>query len=407
MKIIKYLICILSLLIININVLAEEINIYSDKAVLVNLNDDKIIYEKNKEKKASIASLTKIMTAIVVLENVDLNNKIIITNEDMKGLYEQDASLANYKLNEEYTYLEMLYGLLLPSGADCANSLARNVAGSIDNFVTMMNTKKDELNLINTNFSNPTGLDDINNYSTAEEITKLMKYAIKNNTLKQIITTMEYTTHDNITLTNTIKKYSIKYNITLPVEGGKTGNTEEAYGCLTTIANKNNISYLLVLLNAKDHKELQDTKNIYDYYMTNYNYQTLINKNDIIKTLDTIYAKDKKINITLDKDYKYYLNNNYDKKLLKIKYNGLEKVSYKMKKNTKIGTLTIYYNDKELDKIDLLLNKDMKFSIINYIKENIILILPIVLSIIVLITIIIKKSFMINKKNEYTFNYNK
>lgn len=403
MKRIKYLISILVLfLTFNINVLAEEINIYSDKAVLINLNDDKIIYEKNKEEKTAIASLTKIMTAITVLDNVNLEDKITITNEDMKGLYEQDASLANFKLYEEYTYLEMLYGLLLPSGADCANSLARNVAGSIDNFVVMMNNKKDELKLTNTNFANPTGLDDINNYSTAEDMAKLMKYAIKNETLKKIITTMEYTTHDNIKLTNTIQKYSIRYDITLPVEGGKTGNTEEAFGCLTTIANKNNISYLLVLLNAKDHKELEDTKNIYDYYMTNYNYQTLIEKNDTIKTLETVYAKDKKININLDNDYKYYLNNNYDKNLIKTKYNGLEKISYKMKKNTKIGTLTIYYDNKELDKISLYLNKDMEFSILSYIKENIILILPTVLSILVLLILIIKGRNKMNK-NETKF----
>ena len=105
--------------------------------------------------------------------------------------------------------------LLISSGADAASCLARNVGGSVSNFVKMMNDKAKELNLNNTKFANPIGYDDINNYSTVKEISILFKYALNNETFKKIITTFSYKTHNNITLKHTLNYYANKYNLTL------------------------------------------------------------------------------------------------------------------------------------------------------------------------------------------------
>lgn len=310
--------------------------IKSDKAILINLNDNTIIYSKKENEKASVASLTKMMTAIVAIENIgNLDEEVYITNEDWKGLIENDASVAGFVRYRKYTYEDLLYGLMLPSGADCANALSRLIGGSIPNFVKMMNEKAKELDLNDTNFANPTGLDDKNNYSTASDMAKLLKYGIENETFKKIITTMEYESKDGIKLEHTIKKYSKMKNITIQgLQGGKTGSTDDAGVCLASIAEYNNIPYLLVVLNADFPNQLIDTKTIYEYYMNNYNYQTLISKGDILTTLDTLYTKEKQIDILSEKDYSYYLKNDYEKNNMVIEYDGITTITHKMKKMT-------------------------------------------------------------------------
>ena len=132
MKKLKTLFFILVCLVLTItNVNAEELRINSNNAVLYNLNDNKILYEKNKDQKVSIASLTKMMTALVAIENIeDLNKKVNFIKSDYDKLIEMDASGSSLDNSKSYTYEDLLYGLILESGADCANALARLIAGS-------------------------------------------------------------------------------------------------------------------------------------------------------------------------------------------------------------------------------------------------------------------------------------
>lgn len=356
-----------------VNVFALDFDVNSDKAILINLNEDSVLYSKNEDEKTYIASLTKIMTAVVVLENVDINDKVVINDEDWKGLIEEDAAVCNYYRYKEYSYLDLLYGLLLPSGADCANSLARNVAGSIDNFVLLMNQKKDELKLSNTHFSNPTGLDDDNNYSTAEDIAILMKYAIRNDTFKKIIATSSYTTYDGITVYNTLNFYSKRNNIAIPnLIGGKTGTTEKALSCIASIASYNDVDYLLVTLNSKSPGQFKDANNIYSYYMNNYSYKNIVDKGDPLIDLNAKYSTVDRVSIKAKEDYSYYLENDFDNALVSLKYEGLNEVSYKMKKGEKLGVLKIYYEKELLDEIDILLDKDMKFSFKKFFLNNVV-----------------------------------
>ncbi|MDE6477058.1 MAG: hypothetical protein K2L48_02580, partial [Mycoplasmoidaceae bacterium] len=177
---------------------AVEFDLNSKNAILYNLDENEILYEKDSKEKIAIASMTKIMTAIVAIENTDnLDETVILTWTDFSGLVEANASVAGFRFGQKVTYRDLLYGLLLPSGADAAQALTRAIAGGRSNFVQMMNEKAKELNLENTYFMNEIGLDEEGHYSTVEEVAKLFQYALKNETFKEIVTTPSYTISDN------------------------------------------------------------------------------------------------------------------------------------------------------------------------------------------------------------------
>ena len=159
----------LLLLLIPFKVWGLEIN--SSNAILYNLNDGEVLMEKQADEKVKIASLTKIMTALVAIENIDNLNKVVkIPEEGLVGLVEANASVAGFKVNDEVTYLDLLYGVLLPSGADAVQTLAYYIAGGNDEFVKLMNDKAKELGLNDTHFSNPTGLNSDNHYSSVRDM---------------------------------------------------------------------------------------------------------------------------------------------------------------------------------------------------------------------------------------------
>lgn len=370
-KILTFIITFL-LLIVKVN----AFDITAKNVILYNLDTNQVIYSENENEKVSIASLTKIMAALVTLNEVDdLNKEVVITSNDLQGLKEANAVTAGFTLGEKVTYLDLLYGLLLPSGADSAQALAYNVSGSIDNFISKMNEEVKNLNLKNTHFSTVIGLDDENNYSTAKEISIIFKKALQNKTFKKIITTKTYTTSDNaITMHSSIQRNASKYNLDISyILGGKTGTTTDAGLCLATIANSNNINYMLITLGSTYDKKLPhhliDSKTIYDYYIENYGNQKIVSKNKTFKTIKSKYTKKNTYKLKTTKNVYLYLPNNYNKKDVKLKYNGLKEVSSFTKENTKIGTLKIYYQNKLIDTQNIILKTKLKFNLLSFIKE--------------------------------------
>ena len=179
MKRLKYILLIIIAFTI-LPVYADEINLKSSNVIIYNLNDNTILYEKNKDEKVSVASLTKLMTALVAIEKIkDLKEEIQFIQSDYDKLLEQDASSSSLKREEKHTHEDLLYGLILESGADCANALARLTYGNDEEFVKQMNLKAKQLNMTNTSFSNTIGLDDKNNYSTMTDMAILLKEDLK------------------------------------------------------------------------------------------------------------------------------------------------------------------------------------------------------------------------------------
>ena len=387
----KYLIILLFIL-IPININALEIN--SDHAILYNMNENTVLYEKDADTRTYIASLTKIMTTIVAIENIsDINEYVTIPYEGLEGLIEANAAVAGFKLNQKVTYKDLLYGILLPSGADAAKTVAYYIAGSEEKFVNLMNEKAKELELTNTHFANTTGLDTNNHYSTVRELSIILKYALQNDTFKEIYTTNKYTTSDNsLTFKSVYSNYLNKYNLEDKyIYGSKTGYTTLAGYCLSTIAKYNDVEYMLITTNADGSSNyplhIIDAQMIYDYYTSNYHYLNVINENDTLITLDTKNSKEDKLEIKANETISKYLNNEITKANLTFNYNGLKKVDYFTDKG-QIGTLTIKLNNEIIETIPINYNGNLSFSLIKFFVNNLFIILSI--SFILLIPIIFK-----------------
>lgn len=385
---------------------AEELDIYSKFAILYNMDDDIILYEKNSEERTSIASLTKIMTCIVAIENIDnLDQKIILKSDVFTGLAEAGASVAGFRVGENVTFRDLLMGALLPSGADATRALALNISGSESEFVNLMNNKAVELGLKDTHFENTTGLESSNHYSTVKDISIILKYALKNQTFKDMYTTREYTTTSNLTFYSTLKKISNNYSFDVSnILGSKTGYTDEAGLCMSSIANYNDVNYLLVTAGADYRgnvpRQLLDAITIYNFYSTNYGYKNIINVGDFIKTINEEYSTKEKYDITSQITISKFLNNSFDENKIKYEYNGLDKISCKNKIGDKLGRVNIIYDDNIIGTFDVFLTETINFSLFTFLLQTkLIYLIGTTIIILLLIICFLKKRKDIKKKS--------
>lgn len=248
----------------------DDYDLYSSAAVLAD-KDGNIIYSMNADEQIYPASLTKIMTAIVAIENIDdLSATVSIPGDIFDYINAENASTAGFSAYETVSFKDLLHGTLLSSGAECSLALAVYVGGSEDMFVRMMNEKAAEIGMTNTSFTNVCGLHNTEHYSTASDISLLLNYALKNDEFREIFTTSEYYTstdyQSDVTLSSTmfIQMDSSGFEGG-EFLGGKTGYTSEAGLCLASLARINGEEYTLVTVGA-DGSYATDPLNIYDAY---------------------------------------------------------------------------------------------------------------------------------------------
>ena len=343
-----------------INVYAQDFEISAQNVILYNLNDNTVIYEKNSEERVSIASITKIMTSIVALENIDdLNDYVTITQEDFNGTV--GYSKAGFNIGDKVTYEDLLYGILLPSGAEAVNAVVNNTLG-YDKFIIAMNDTAKKIGLENTSFENPIGKDNENNYSTAKDVAKMLKYALENTNFKKIFTTKEYTTTNNINLKSTLMPYKNILDISI-IDGSKSGFTSNAGRCLASISTIDDVNYLLVVLKSSlsnAYNAVKDSIAIYDYYSNNYSYQLVLESDKVITTLPIKYSKEKEYGITSNDDIKLYLKNDTVDNLT-YEFDGVSEIKYNTKKDTYLGTIKIYNEQELLYESEVFLNKDITY----------------------------------------------
>ena len=354
----KISIFLLSLFFFIYPVYAEDFFITSENVILYNMNDDKILYSKNADEIVEIASLTKMMTALVTIENTsDLTKEITITEKDFEGT--TGYSKAGFKVGDKVTYEDLLYGILLPSGADAVNAAVNNTLG-YKKFIAKMNETAKKIGMNNTNFSNPIGKDDKNNYSTASDIAKLLKYALKNDVFKKVFTTKSYKTTNGLNLKSTVSNYD---NIlqTNKIDGAKSGFTKQAGRCLASITNLHDVNYLLVVIKSSTeypYNAVKDTISIYNYYDENYSYQSILDNDTFIKEIPIKLSSNKSYKITGSKKTELYLKNNTK---VNYVYEGVDEIAYKTKKGEKIGIVKIYEGDKLLETSDVFLEENIKY----------------------------------------------
>ena len=357
----KICVFILSLFIFTININAVNIDIDSSKAIIYNLNDDKVLYEKASNEKTKIASLTKIMTCLVALDKItNIDDEVTVEYQDLKNL--KGYAVAGFRVGSKVTYKDLLYALMLPSAADAANILSRSIAGSVDEFVKLMNDKVSSLGLKNTHFSNPIGMDN-DNYSTASDMAIILKEAIKNDTFKELYNTDEYTTSNNIKLTKTTNKIAKNYNLDISnLTGSKTGFTEEAGYCLASTATYNDVNYLAITLNTDENpNHIKDTLTLYNYFNDNYSYKTILKDKQLLKTIKVKHSKTKEYKIVSNKTITKYLSNDVDVNKIKYKYKGVTTLNRKIKKGDYLGKVKIKYGNDTLDTYKVYLDKDIKY----------------------------------------------
>lgn len=260
-------------------------SITSEFATVMDNETGRIVASKNGAERMYPASLTKMMTAIVTIENEpNLDKTIEITYDMIAGLYEENASVAGFEVGDEPTVRDILYGIALPSGADACNAAAYDIAGSIEGFVDLMNQKAQEIGMTDTHFTNTTGLHDDNHYTTAEDLAKLLHYCISNDAFAEIFSTPYYTTSPlvshpyGITLQSTISKSESYYGIEIPgLIGGKTGFTYEAGKCLASWSKIDN--HIIIIITGHAGEEMDGYNHFIDHGFLLSQIETNLKKN--------------------------------------------------------------------------------------------------------------------------------
>lgn len=375
-KIVLFILCFFTF---TINVFAlDDPTLYSKNYCLYDLTDDKIIYEKNIQERTNIASLTKIMTTITAIEKINnLDDYVTITSEMLSNI-KYDASLAGLKIGDKLTYKDLLYASILPSGADATQALAYSLSGSINNFVNDMNTLAKKIGMESSNFVNVTGLDIDNHYSTVSDLLKMLQYALKNETFKTIYTTKSYTLSNGLVVDATVKKYNnlMKLDISRII-GSKTGYTNKAGLCISSIFESNNHEFIFISTNAEfiygNYYNLKDNLNIINFMDKNYNNQTTAKSTDVIKTIPVNFSNIPKYDVHLSKDALAYLPNDYNKDDIKVNYNGKTSITF-LDNNKQIGKVTITYKDNPIYEENILL-KDVKINFYLLVIINLLIIL--------------------------------
>lgn len=247
--------------------------INSPHAVLMQVKGGKVIGEINGDEKAYPASLTKMMTTIVAIEELDdLNHEITLSNDIFTELYGKDATQAGFQPGETVRAIDLLYGVMLPSGAECSLALAEDLAGSEDAFVELMNKKAQKIGMKNSHFCDTTGLHDPEHYSTAYDMAVLLKYALSNDTFREIIESPWHSTPATNVHSGGITYYSTMFNALSDTSvtggeilGGKTGFTNEAGLCLASFAEIDGREYILVTMGAPlNGQHIEDARTVYN-----------------------------------------------------------------------------------------------------------------------------------------------
>ena len=244
--------------------------------IVMDQDSGRILESHNSDSRRLIASITKIMTAVVAIEYGNIEDDVEIGNEIITSY----GSGVYISIGEELTLDDLLYGLMLRSGNDAALAIAHHVGGSIENFVFLMNEMADKIGMVNTSFVNPSGLeerDGSGNYSTVLDMAKLTQYAMNNEHYRRIVSTDEIVVKSSLKTYKWVNKYKLLHSYEY-CNGGKTGFTKKARRTLVTTASKDGMNLIVVTFNDGD--DFKDHKNLYEKYFNNFKVVKILNKGD-------------------------------------------------------------------------------------------------------------------------------
>lgn len=319
---------------------AEDIfkDITAPNLLLAETSIGNILYERNSDETIYPASLTKLMTAILVVENCELDEIVTVSDNAVNSVPSGYVN-ANLQVGEELTVEDLLYVMLIPSANDAANALAEHVGGNIESFSSMMNTRAKELGCTGSNFTNPSGLHQEEHYTTTKDLFLISQKAIENSIIKKIIGTTTYSlpstnkytkearifTTTNYMIRKSLTKYYCDYCI-----GAKTGYTGDAKNCVVEFAKKDGIELTAIVM-GEDSKvkgqKFLDAKEMFEYVFENYNVKKIAKQNDKYETVKVINGtKDtKQLEVLYKNSVNILIENNSEKEIeTKVEYTNLK-----------------------------------------------------------------------------------
>ncbi len=355
-----------------------------DYVYMVDLDNNQIMLDEGSEQTIYPASMTKMMTLLVAIENAPaLESTMVLGPEVFAGLAEAHASVAGFKPGEEVSVKDLLYGLFLPSGADAAQALALEEAGSEAAFVELMNEKAAALGMSGTHFVNTSGLHDPDHYTTLRDLEKLMRYALENPTFREIFQTRRYTANPSLhpgglvwesTLFAKLSTSDPAKIINDSILGGKTGYTNPAGLCLASIAEKNGTRYLLITAHAPVSNtpyHILDAAHIYDYFYEYYARQTVLTADQILlETKVPFVLFNNKLSLSAGADVVLNLPKALDLSTLLIETELDQDLQAPITEGQRLGTVKISRTDTEtptvLKELELVSPRSYKRSALLY-----------------------------------------
>ena len=346
-----------------INVKAEDLSLASNakSAILLEASTGEVIFEKNSHEKLHPASMTKMMSMLLILENIE---KGVINWDDIVTVSSNASSMGGSQIlletNEQMSVSDLFKGIAVASGNDAVVAMAEKIAGTEEEFVNMMNKRANELGLTDTNFKNCHGLDDANHYSSAADMAKIALELVKHDKL------FEYTSiYEDYLREGTDRKFWLVNTNKLVrfysgADGLKTGYTGEAGFCLTATAKRNGMRIIAVVMGEPDSKtRTSDVSSMLDYAFAQYETETFLSTESVLDTININKGKKEFVNI-VPKENITILNKKTDNKK-NATYN-LEMYDMKLplKKGDIVGKLSVYVDDNLYRDIDVTVSDDIE-----------------------------------------------
>ncbi|EOD01085.1 D-alanyl-D-alanine carboxypeptidase family protein [Caldisalinibacter kiritimatiensis] len=330
---------------------ADSPSIEGQSGILIEADSGRILYSHNINRKLPMASTTKIMTALIALENGNLDD---IVKVDKKSVGVEGSSIYLYE-GEEISLKDLLYGLMLRSGNDSAVAIAKHIGGTVENFVDMMNKKAKEIGAYNTNFTNPHGLSDRNHYTTAYDLALITREAMKNQHFKNIVKTKLW-----IADRKRNRYFCNKNKTVFQYSGGdgvKIGYTTAAGRCLVASATRNNMQLIAVVLN--DYNWFNDCYGLFDYGFENYISYIVFDKGQLAKTVYVDNGQKEYLPLITADKFLIPLKES-EKGKIKTVIKAPDKVEAPIIKGKSLGTVEVYLKGKLIHKENLLAKENIK-----------------------------------------------
>lgn len=337
---------------------SDNLKTYCPSCILIEANTGKILYEKNSNDVRFPASTTKIMTAILTVENCNLDDVATVSHNAVYSI-PYDYTHASLKEGEELTIEQLLYALMIPSANDAAIVLAEHISGSVEEFAKLMNKRAEELGCKNTHFVNPNGIHSKDHTSTSYDLALMGKFAMQNSIIRKIVSTTQFTlpatnkyskadrTFNNSNdLLNTYSRYYYE-----GTTGVKTGYTGEAGNCIIASAKKNDFEVILVVLGGEStntglSQRYLDCKTLFDYAFKNYSIKTLNEKNAVLKQITVRGATEEtqNLNVLIKDKIEIFSENSADLSSLEPEITLDENLMAPISANSAIGKITYNYD---------------------------------------------------------------